>query len=336
MSPQLLYSVHVEVDAGQNLPSGMLTTGFPTSPPAWDSLSHPTPQRTSAVRHPRVSAVFSGVCYRSLQLLLGRVCKARSGYEKSAAARRNRMLHALLGNSLLTASVMATLEMDLVAHGVPQEVSKVRAQAMKSAVGDSALEKALVSNDAKQRWVALKQAANNAHFRLLSPEEATQYHIATKEQRRKQGKGVLEDPWTKDDPWKQSGLSQDRPSSQGGESSSGHKSKLVEVSLRKGDWVDDNRAPVPVVKLEDVVPSATGVCALDEATAVTLLGDPLKSWSVGPLAVIILSSSPPKVRWPFEELFFFTEDACGSLHRVRGFLVQLGDMKDESRAPNSL
>ena len=68
------------------------------------------------------------------------------------------------------------------------------------------------------------------------------------------------------------------------------KSKLVEVSLRKGDWVDEQQAEVRIIKLEDVVQSPSGICPLDEPTAITLLGGRLKSWSVGPLAVIILSS----------------------------------------------
>ena len=75
-----------------------------------------------------------------------------------------------------------------------------------------------------------------------------------------------------------------------------------------------------------MVQSPSGICPLDEPTAITLLGGRLKSWSVGPLAVIILSSGLPKITWPVEELFFIAENPRGRLHRVKGFLVQLGDM----------
>ena len=160
----------------------------------------------------------------------------------------------------------------------------------------------------------MKRASNHAQFRLLSPDEATNFDASNKA-KRKSGTLDVEDPWIVEDPWKQSAPSTASPHGHSSSSGKPSKSKLVELSLRKGDWVDEQQAEARIIKLEDVVQSSTGICALDEPTAITLLGGPLKSWSAGPL-----------IKWPVEGLFFIAEDPRGRLHRVKGFLVQLGDM----------
>ena len=82
-----------------------------------------------------------------------------AAYDECIAVNRNRLMHALLGNS----SVCVRLETDLMSHGVPQT---------------------MLSTDDKVRWVALKRAANHAQFRLLSPDEATNFHASNKAKRK--------------------------------------------------------------------------------------------------------------------------------------------------------
>ena len=122
-----------------------------------------------------------------------------AAYDECIAVNRNRLMHALLGNS----SVCVRLETDLMSHGVPQDQARSRAQALEKAVGETALQQTMLSTDDKVRWVALKRAANHAQFRLLSPDEATNFHASNKA-KRKSGPLDVEDPWIVNDPWKQS------------------------------------------------------------------------------------------------------------------------------------
>ena len=246
-------------------------------------------------------------------------CGDSSRFVHARALARNRLLHAVNGNGPTTVS----LDEIFVSHGVPQSAVRERVRSFKGVVSADQLDSALQHDDPQVQWSKLKSLANSCKFRILTSEESKQFHKVNKSTRE-----VSEaDPWDKQDPWSSaaSGSRANLPSMQSRLPSKPKKS--VEVKLRKQDWIDPAGGELNILLPREVKRDAVGVAAMDADSASSLLAGVNTKWSLGALAVVVLGDRCPSLELSAEAITCVATDAQDRLHRVKGWLIQLGDQK---------